>query len=108
MTRAEHLLVIAMEECAEVIQRLSKALRFGLDEVQPEQPLDNRERIRYEFSHLCAAMEMVDPSSPSGGHIFPPDGKAMDEKREQVERFLAYSADCGTLQEPSASTKDHP
>jgi len=30
-------LTILMEECAEVIQRASKALRFGLDEVQPEQ-----------------------------------------------------------------------
>jgi hypothetical protein len=30
MTRKEHLLVIAMEECNEVAQRLSKALRFSL------------------------------------------------------------------------------
>ena len=30
MTREEHLLTIVAEECAEVAQRATKALRFGL------------------------------------------------------------------------------
>ncbi len=33
MNRRDHLLDILAEECAEVAIRVSKALRFGLDEV---------------------------------------------------------------------------
>lgn len=46
MKRHEHLLSILAEECCEVGQRVSKALRFGLDEVQPGQDLSNAERIK--------------------------------------------------------------
>jgi hypothetical protein len=106
MNRTEHLLTIAAEECAEVAQRISKALQFGLDEIQPGQPLTNRERIRYEYSDLAAVLEMVDPATTaSGGTIHPPSGKAMDEKRVKVEQFLAYSNQCGTLSEPSPETQ---
>jgi hypothetical protein len=110
MTREEHLLTIAAEECAEVAQRLSKALRFGLDEVQPGQSLTNRERIRYEYSDLAAVLEMIDPPTPSGGRIHPPSGKAMDEKRAKVETFLAYSAQQGTLTEahPNGTSGETP
>lgn len=108
MTREEHLQVIGMEECDEISQRLSKALRFGLMEVQPGQSLTNLERIRYEYSHLAAVLEMIAPPSPSGGGIHPPNGRWMDEKRAKVEQFLAYSAECGTLTSspsPSPSPK---
>jgi hypothetical protein len=35
MNPTEHLLSCLAEECAEVAQRASKSLRFGLSEVQP-------------------------------------------------------------------------
>lgn len=98
MTRQEHLLTIAIEECNEVAQRLSKALRFGLEEIQPGQQLTNRERIRYEYSDLAAVLEMLDPATNgAGGKIHPPNGMFMDRKREKVETFLTYSEQCGTL-----------
>lgn len=100
MTRNEHLLVIAIEECNEVAQRLSKALRFGLEEIQPGQSLTNTERIRYEYSDLAAVLEMIAPPTAAGGVIHPPNGKAMDAKREKVEHFLRYSAEIGTLTSP--------
>ena len=104
MTRTEHLLVIAIEECHEVAQRLSKALRFGMMEIQPGQPLTNRERIRYEYSDLAAVLEMIDPATDgAGGRIHPPSGSAMDAKREKVEHFLKYSAECGTLSDDPAA-----
>ena len=31
MTKQEYLLTVAMEECAEIQQAISKALRFGMD-----------------------------------------------------------------------------
>lgn len=49
MTQIEYLLITLMKECDEVSQRCSKALRFGLHEVQPEQPLDNEVRIMEEI-----------------------------------------------------------
>lgn len=53
------LLECLAEECAEVIQRATKALRFGLEEVQPGQPLTNSERISQEVGDLLAVLERL-------------------------------------------------
>lgn len=90
MTRHEHLLVIAIEECNGVALRLSKALRFGLQERQPGQST-NVERIREEYSNLASVLEMIAPPAACGGTIHPPSGAQMDRKRDKVEHFLAYS-----------------
>lgn len=100
MTRDEHLLVIAMEECNEVAQRLSKALRFGMEEAQPVETggdghTNNRDRIWNEWCDLVALMRMLKIPCASIA--------AMDTKRGKVERFLAYSADCGKLVAAQAS-----
>jgi NTP pyrophosphatase (non-canonical NTP hydrolase) len=58
MTRTEHLLSITAEECAEVAQRVTKAMRFGLTEIQPGQPFTNADRIMAEFNDLQAMIEM--------------------------------------------------
>jgi hypothetical protein len=95
VTREEHLQVIAMEECDELSQRLSKALRFGMDEVQPDAAanpdgLTNRDRIAIEYNDLIAAMRMLglDQQVPA----------LQADKEAKVERFLEHSAACGTLQ----------
>lgn len=96
MNRVEHLLTILGEEGVEVSQRCSKALRFGLEEVQPGQDLDNSERIRGEYIDLLAIMEML----VEEGHILPVhyiDRPAIDAKKAKVEKFLAYSRQQGTL-----------
>lgn len=93
-------MTIGMEECAEIAQRISKAARFGMEEIQasashgvtagdPDEMLTNRERIRKEYSDLAAVLEMLGIGAPLG--------RWMDEKRAKVERFLEYSAECGTL-----------
>lgn len=98
MKRHEHLLTILAEECSEVTQRVSKALRFGLDEVQPGQELTNAERIEVELTDLFTVVGML----VADGHFKIKDRSAdFDAKQEKVERFLAYSAKCGTL-EPDA------
>lgn len=94
MTREEHLLTIAAEECVEVAQRLTKALRFGLEEVQPGQTQTNRERIYHEYWQLRASLGMAGIDAWHNGD----DSKAVErEKVEKVEHFLNYSAECGTL-----------
>lgn len=47
MTEEDILLLQLAEECAEVIQRVSKSLRFGLQEVQIGQSLTNSKRLTY-------------------------------------------------------------
>ena len=96
MNRTEHLLTILGEEGVEVSQRCSKALRFGLSEIQPGQELTNAERIRGEYIDLLASMRML----VEEGVIAPvtdDDLPAMEAKRQKVEKFLAYSRACGTL-----------
>lgn len=97
MTRKEHLLTIASEECVEIAlamaQRLSKALRFSLVEVQPAQPFTNAERIMQEFDDLVAVVEMCQHEGilPAGSN------ERVAAKKRKVEEFLAYSEEVGTL-----------
>ena len=94
MNRMEHLLSIAAEEAVEVAQRATKALRFGLNEVQPGQELSNLERMRGELCDLLAAFEMV---YDEAGQRFGIDLDAIAAKKAKVGKFLAYSRDLGTL-----------
>lgn len=92
MTRTEHLLDILIEECAEVIQRATKAKRFGLHEVQPQQELTNAQRIVYELNDIVAVADMFMPPHWMNEEM-------LEAKRTKVERFLEYSKECGTLDE---------
>jgi NTP pyrophosphatase (non-canonical NTP hydrolase) len=96
MTRADHLLWILAEECAEVAQRASKAARFGLSEVQPGQEKTNAERIMEEYADLYAVVEML-----INERLVPFERiklfQGMEAKKAKVEKFLAYSQKCGTL-----------
>jgi len=100
MNRQEHLLTIGIEECCEVAHRLSKALRFGMEEIQPvgdglhpdggnPEGFTNRERIRREVADLFSVLRMLDlDEMPS---------EWLDAKTAKIERFLAYSRTVGTL-----------
>lgn len=95
MNRREHLLSCLAEECCEVGQRVSKALRFGLDEVQTGQELNNAERIRAEYIDLLAVMRML----VDDGYIEPvtdADLPAMEDKRAKVEKYIEYARQQGT------------
>lgn len=108
MTRHEHLMTIAMEECAEVAQRISKAQRFGMGQVQqdaddhPEQNperLTNRERIIAEFGDLVAALEMLDLLVVSTTGAVYVNVNAVRAKQTKVEHYFQRSIANGTLQE---------
>lgn len=53
------ILTILIEECAEVIQRATKLLRFGVLEVQPRQHLTNAERLAGELADLDVLVDMA-------------------------------------------------
>lgn len=94
MNRTEHLLTILSEECNETAQRVSKALRFGLNEVQLTQQLTNADRIVYEFNDIVAVMEILHKEGLLKKVI---DREAIEKKKQKVTEFLEYSKACGTL-----------
>lgn len=95
MTRKEILLTLLSEECNETAQRASKAIRFGLDEVQEGQPFTNADRIVYEFNDLLAVMELM---ADEGLIPRVRDTVAVALKKIKIEKWLNYSISCGTLE----------
>lgn len=84
-----------MEECNETAQRASKAIRFGLTEVQPGQQLTNAQRIVYEFNDILAVMELL-----HGYDYIPPPIQPLSIKlkKEKLHNYIDYAKDCGTIQ----------
>jgi NTP pyrophosphatase (non-canonical NTP hydrolase) len=50
---------ITIEECAEVIQAITKALRFGLHQKHPETGVTNKEHLECELGQLMYMMEEI-------------------------------------------------
>lgn len=97
MNRQEFLLTLLSEECAEVTQRCTKALRFGLDEVQTGQELSNAARINYEFCDLLSIHQtLVDEGYLP--HMTNAEIQAAHAKKKQkATKYDKMSRDLGTL-----------
>ncbi len=91
MTRTEHLLTILAEECSGVARRVGEALRFGLAETRPGQPLTNAERVSHEVRDLLAVYHLLTGLVPVGG------ASAYADKQAEVEESLAFSAARGLV-----------
>jgi NTP pyrophosphatase (non-canonical NTP hydrolase) len=50
---------ILQEECAEVIQAVSKIRRFGIDNAKPGKPKTNREHLEEELGDLYAMIDIL-------------------------------------------------
>ena len=87
--RNRELLTCLAEECNEVAVRVSKALRFGLEEVQPGQPLNNAERILEEYAQVLEVMKHLVEEE-----ILHPDTQQMTDwmitKRKNLNKFLQF------------------
>ena len=84
MDKEREILSITQEECAEVIQAISKCFRFGLDQVKPGKPKTNREHLEEEIGDLLAMVEiLVDKNMVSGESI----EKAMEAKIEKLKKW---------------------
>lgn len=95
MNKQEHLLVQAMEECAELAHRLSKILRFHGGEVQPserENPdgYSNWERAQHEFDDLIVVMQMLGFNPAVRSIVY-------DAKETKIEKHRLLSEKMGTL-----------
>jgi NTP pyrophosphatase (non-canonical NTP hydrolase) len=60
MNEQEHeVMNILSEECAEVIQAISKCHRFGMDNLKPGKPKTNREHLEEEIGDLLAMVDIL-------------------------------------------------
>lgn len=110
LDRTEHLLSCLAEECTEVGQRVSKALRFGLSEVQPGQPLTNAERIVGEIVDLLAVIGMLEEcgaiDTPILLRLDNTMMDALDAKKAKVEKFMRYAEEQGALRTASQNGEE--
>lgn len=95
MHAVQFLLLHLIEECAEVQQRATKALRFGLDEVQPGQDLNNLQRLSGELNDLFAVVDLL--QQIEGGNHLVSDEDHQDAKFQKILQFACYSVEQGTL-----------
>lgn len=89
MKKSDHLLVILMEECAEVSKVCAKALRFGLDDIEPGKQTPNRELLNHEMGDLMGAFRML----AEFGLVEPVAASQLDAKISRINKFFQYSRD---------------
>lgn len=100
MTKGENLLVTLSEECAEVQQAVSKALRFGKDNYNPATPqITNELEILTEYYQLVAVMEML----IDGGELRQLGDyditKIKSSKKYKVGLYQSMSCDLGRIKD---------
>lgn len=97
MNRSEHLLVCLSEECLEVAKDISKALRFGLEDQNVQNPHGptNRSRIMQELNDLMAVISMAEDAG-----ILPKEwrhSRSQADKKLKVLKFMDYAKAKGAL-----------
>jgi NTP pyrophosphatase (non-canonical NTP hydrolase) len=97
LNEIEHLLVCLNEECCEIAKECTKALRFGLDDRNPEIENDARQRehIRRELCDLLGVIELL----VARGVITDPhlDTQRIYFKKVRVAKFMRYAQNAGAL-----------
>lgn len=99
MNRIENLLIVAMEESAELSQDISKALRFGMDNYHPADvsKTSNANRIINEYYQLVAVIKQLQKQD-----ILPTFSDEMiehlcDSKIDDVNKYAKLSKKLGIL-----------
>ena len=59
MSKVDEILNILQEECAEVIQMVSKCRRFGIDNIHIKSEMPNREKLTEEIGDMLAMVELL-------------------------------------------------
>lgn len=85
LTFDQHLMVCVAEECDEVGQRIAKALRFGLNEVQPGQGLTNAQRISGELTDLLVVARVL-----MARGIIPPFDPTAETFNAKMDKILTH------------------
>lgn len=94
MNETEHLLTILAEEAAEVAQACCKALRFGLEDTNPNTGCSARLEIQKELLDLLAVADML----VKCGVIADTRSMSVEPKQVKVAHFMGYARECGALE----------
>lgn len=98
MTKNENLLVTLMEECAELQQAVSKALRFGMDGCRPVNTERNNERdIMFEYYQLVSVMEMLISGNVLHEFSVADEALVKIQKKINVAQYQEISESAGTI-----------
>ncbi len=95
MNLHEYILTCTSEECVEISHRISKALRFGLSEVQDGQQKTNAQRIAEELTDLIATVQLLEAMN-----LIPVPAdrmQAIDRKKLKIQEYSKKSIALGTL-----------
>lgn len=101
MNRKQLLLLKVMEECDELSQRASKAIRFGLHEIQDhvgENPNEatNLERLAAEYKDLFVSLQMVLAEENSVASMLLTETDII-KREERIHKYMEYSRQLGLL-----------
>lgn len=97
MKRFEHLLTCLAEECCETAHRVSKALRFGMDEVMEGSVLSNHEKLLQELIDIYSVVVILQDEGILAE--FEVTEEIVARKREKIERYMKISKVQGVLQD---------
>lgn len=113
MTETEHLLTCMNEECVEIVkelaelqQRVSKALRFSLEEVQSGQTFNNgdtpgtftnADRIMAEYYDLQTIVEMLQEMGRLPKHSLMHQLGARETKRSKLAHWIRHAEKNGAM-----------
>ncbi len=76
---------ILSEECAEVIQAISKCHRFGIDNYKPGKPKTNRQHLEEELGDLMAMVDILKDMDVIS------EGCLESAKRAKIEKLKQWS-----------------
>lgn len=93
MTEIEYLLICLAEECNEVAQRATKALRFGLNEIQSseEQNPDKQNNLQRLTNELIDLYTVIEVLKEKGIHIDMVNKNKIELKKNKIEKYYKYS-----------------
>ncbi len=85
MNKKEYLLTILAEECAEVIELCSKIMRFGSDNVAPDETEDNKTRLENELNDVFGVVALLQDDKIINEKTL--QGIKIKAKKDKVKRY---------------------